>query len=90
MLTDLKAGVEKLIARYEAVRTENTALAEKLRQSEEKNEDYRKQTEELEKAIDNFKLTGAFLGPAGDKEAAGRRIDRLVREIDRCIKLMED
>ncbi len=90
MLTDLKAGVEKLIARYETVRADNIAMAEKLKLSEEKNEDYRKQIAELERTIDNFKLTGAFLGTTEDKDVAKHRIDKLLREIDRCIKLMED
>ncbi|MCD8313201.1 MAG: cell division protein ZapB [Bacteroidales bacterium] len=90
MLKELESSVKELIARYEAVRADNDALREKLRLSEEKNEDYRKQITELEKDIDNFKLTGAFLGTAENRDVAKRRIDKLLREIDKCITLMED
>ncbi len=90
MLTDLKASVETLIARYETVKAENGSLAEKLKQSEERNEDYRKRIAELERTIDNFKLTSAFLGTAENRDLAKHRIDRMVREIDKCIKLLED
>lgn len=90
MLKELESSVKELIARYEAVRADNDALREKLRLSEEKNEDYRKQITELEKDIDNFKLTGAFLGTTENRDVAKRRIDKLLREIDKCITLMED
>ena len=43
---------------------------------------------ELEKKIDNLGLAGAFLGRDGNVEAK-RQIDRMIKDIDRCIKLME-
>ncbi len=90
MFEDFKAKVEQLIARYEAVRSENVALAEKLRLSEEKTDDQRKRIAELEKSIDDFKLTVAFLGTTEQKDVATHRIDKLIREIDKCIALIED
>ncbi len=89
MLTDIKAKIEKLIEAYEAAKAENEVLAEKLRQSEEKNEDQKKQITELEKQIDNLRLAEAFTGAAEDRDVAKRKIDRLIREIDKCISLME-
>ncbi len=90
MFEDFKAKIERLIARYEAVKNENAVLAEKLRQSEEKAIDQRKRITELEKSIDDFKLTVAFLGTTEQKDVAIHRIDKLIREIDKCIALIED
>ena len=65
-------------------------LKDELQKCRNLNEDYRKQITELEKQIDNLKLSGAILG--GDPARSGKgkeSIDRLIREIDRCISLME-
>ena len=48
---------------------------------------YKEQIIELERQIDNQKLAGAFLN--GDNVESKKKIDRLIREIDRCITLME-
>jgi len=49
---------------------------------------YQAQITELNGQIDNLKLSFAFSG-AGDTVLAKERIDKLVREIDKCIKLLE-
>ncbi len=90
MLENIKASIERLIAAYERLKVENDALRENIGQIRLQNEDYRKQITELEKQIDNLKLSGAILG--GDPARSGKgkeSIDRLIREIDRCISLME-
>ena len=89
MLEDIKAGIEKLVSAYEAEKETSRALNEELRQAKVQNENYRKQITELEKKIDNLKLSEAFIGTSGNGEAARERIDRMIREIDKCISLME-
>lgn len=89
MLEDIKASIERLISAYEAVKVENKSLKEEIGQLRTQNGDYRKQIDELEKKIDNLKLSGAFLGASRDGGKAKESIDRLIREIDRCISLME-
>ena len=89
MLEDIKAGIEKLVSAYEAEKETRRALNEELRQAKAQNENYRKQITELEKKIDNLKLSEAFIGTSGNGEAARERIDRMIREIDKCISLME-
>ena len=64
------------------------ALAGQLAQSEETVRSYQAQITELNGQIDNLKLSFAFSG-AGDTVLAKERIDKLVREIDKCIKLLE-
>lgn len=89
MLEDIKASIEKLVSAYEAEKETSRALNEELRQAKAQNENYRKQITELEKKIDNLKLSEAFIGTSGNGEAARERIDRMIREIDKCISLME-
>ena len=89
MLEDIKTSVEKLISLYEKEKQRADALAGQLAQSEEAVRSYQAQITELNGQIDNLKLSFAFSG-AGDTVLAKERIDKLVREIDKCIKLLEN
>ena len=48
-----------------------------------------RQIAELEKKIDNLNLTTAFVGSQADLSEPKRKIESLIREIDRCVSLME-
>jgi predicted nucleic acid-binding Zn-ribbon protein len=88
MLDTLKQPIVKLIAAYEAEKSERERLAKELQESKDQNETYRKQILELERQIDNLKLSEAFKGTAGNGTEAKKKVDALLREIDRCIKLI--
>ena len=89
MLENVKDRIRQLIAAYESERMENKKLHTELEQARQQNEAYRKQIIELERQIDNLKLTEAFMAGGADSSAAKKKIDRLMKEIDRCISLME-
>ena len=89
MLDDIKQKIGHLIAAYEKERMERIQLQEALQQAQNQNKTYEMQITELERQIDNLKLTQAFTANGSDNEQARKRIDKLVKEIDKCIKLME-
>ena len=89
MLATIKQKIERLIAVYEQERMERIRLQESLQQSQLQNETYRTQIKELERQIDNLKLTQAFVADGTDNTEARKKIDRLMKEIDKCISLME-
>ena len=89
MLETVKEKITQLIAAYETEKMERIRLQSKLEQSLAENETYRKQIIELERQIDNLKLTEAFKASSGNSPEARKKIDGLIREIDRCISLME-
>lgn len=88
MLEDLKQNIERLIALYEAQKQENQLLAEELGKSRQTVESYKKQISELERQVDNLKLTQAFTS-SGDNASAKEKIEKLIKEIDKCISLLE-
>ena len=88
MLEDIRKHIEKLIALYEAEKVENERLRQELKESRETGDSYRKQIMELESTIDTLKLTEAFTA-GGDKRTSREKIDKLIKEIDRCISLLE-
>ena len=89
MLDNVKQSIKQLIAAYESERMERIRLQAELEQSAIQNDTYRKQIIELERQIDNLKLTEAFKASSGNSPEARKKIDGLIREIDRCISLME-
>ena len=89
MLETLKQRIQKLIALYETEKAERVKLRMELEKTQRQNEAYREQITELEREIDNLKLKKAFTADGTDNALARKRIDRLMKEIDRCITLME-
>ena len=87
MLEAIKQKIKQLIAAYETQKAECERLRFELEQMAEKNRAYEKQIIELERKIDNQRLAGAFL--SGDNIESKKKIDKLIREIDKCIALME-
>jgi regulator of replication initiation timing len=90
MLEDLRKNIEKLIALYEAEKVENQRLREELAQSKEAGAACKKQISDLETRIETQTLTQAFTaGGASDRAAAKETIDKLIKEIDKCISWLE-
>ena len=89
MLEEIRDNIMKLIALYESERAGREALAREIEQKNAEINSYRKQISDLERQVDNLKLTEAFTAPAGSSSAAREKIDRLITEMDRCISLLE-
>ena len=88
MLEDIKSNIEKLISLYETEKQRADALQAQLEQSRETIAAYKEKVTDLDGQIDNLRLQYAFSG-AGDPVLAKERITKLIRAIDRCIKLLE-
>ena len=89
MLEKVRQNIRKLIAAYEAEKMERTRLQSALDQVLAQNEAYRKQITELERQIDNLKLAEAFKADGAGSPEAKKKINSLLKEIDRCISLLE-
>lgn len=89
MFEDIRTDIMRLVAAYEGKKMENKALQSELERIKSQNDNYRKQIIELERQIDNLKLTDAFLTASEDNGKAKEKIEKMIREIDRCIALME-
>ena len=89
MLDTVKQKIKQLIAAYEAEKMERIRLQSALAQAEDRNEAYRKQITELERQIDNLKLAEAFKAGSEGSPEAKKKINSLIKEIARCISLLE-
>lgn len=89
MLKEVKTSVTRLIALYEMEKERADALSLKLSESEEQNRQYKEQITELNLKIDNLALSNAFTA-CGDNVQAKERVEKLIKEIDKCIKFLQN
>ena len=86
----LKDKVEKLLGNYEGIRKQLEEERSKRKEVEglldEKEKDYNK----LEKKYSKLQLSGAIKGDEESTRVARKRINKLVREIDNCIALLNN
>lgn len=89
MLEGIRNNIEKLIALYESEKKQNEKLVLELEQKDATIDSCKKQIAELERQVDNLKLTEAFTAPSRTNYDAREKIDKMITEIDRCISLLE-
>ncbi len=87
-LTLLNRKIDELLKRYDNLRSENKELrreneAFKLRLKESNDK-----INELETKYDRIKLSGALMGDGVNATEAKKKISELVREIDKCVALL--
>lgn len=88
LLADLTNKVRQLIARHESLKQEKQRLAEKIGQLEFQVNQLRHENSELERKYENLKLAKLLDASEDEKKDAKNRIQKLVREIDKCIALL--
>jgi phage shock protein A len=85
----LRRSVEALVSEHEKLRELAADLKNELsdvrKQLAEKNEEVK----ELQARYERAKFTGAVLGNGDDAAKARKRVNELVREIDKCIALLD-
>jgi predicted nucleic acid-binding Zn-ribbon protein len=85
----LRRSVEALVSEHEKLRELaadlKNELSEVKKQLAEKNEEVK----ELQTRYERAKFSGAVLGNGDDAAKARKRVSELVREIDKCIALLD-
>ena len=89
MIEKLRQRIQQLISAYETERQERKRLEIELEKSLTQTKACKEHITELERTIDNLKLADAFKSGNTDNTEARKKIDRLIKEIDKCITLME-
>lgn len=89
MISVLSDNIKKILALYEGEKAERIRLEGALAESISNAENLRKQITELERQVDNLKLTQAFTSSGDGNAAAKEKIGELIKEIDKCISLLE-
>jgi cell fate (sporulation/competence/biofilm development) regulator YmcA (YheA/YmcA/DUF963 family) len=90
MPAELKEKITRLISLYETAKSEkDTVIKEKAELHAIINEKNNK-IKELEKRIEALQLVDAFKAGSIDQREAKQRIERIVREIEKCMAMLNN
>jgi archaellum component FlaC len=90
VIESLCLRIEALIAKYESVSAENTQLKRIIEKQKTDIQHNKETINELEARINQLQLTEAFVANTTEVDEARRQISKLVREIDKCIALLNE
>lgn len=88
ILSELRGNFKKIISLYESEKISSKDLR---RQNEELNKEIaqlKKENEELKIQYNNIDLANVFVSASGSTHEAKIKVNRIVREIDKCIALL--
>ena len=88
LLINFEFKVKQIIAKHEALKQEKGQLLAKIEDLEESINQLRKENQILEQKYENLKLAKMLIVSDDDNKDAKNRIQKLVREIDKCIALL--
>ena len=84
----LNKKLDILLERYSGLKAENTGLKAEIDTLRNELQSRDVKIKDLEGKYDRLKITGALMGEGRDAAEARKRINELVREIDRCVALL--
>ncbi|MDM8003758.1 MAG: hypothetical protein QUS66_12835 [Bacteroidota bacterium] len=85
----LRRSVEALIAEHEKLVELAAGLSNELSEAKRQLAAKNEEVKELQARYERAKFSGAVLGSGEDAVTAKRRVSELVREIDKCIALLD-
>ena len=84
----LNKKLEELFERYDDLRTNNRELKNENDTLKRYMEEREIKIRDLEKRYERIKISGALMGEGEGAAEAKNKINELVREIDRCVALL--
>jgi predicted nucleic acid-binding Zn-ribbon protein len=84
----LNRKLDELFDRYKYLKTELSNLRNRNEELSRALQERDDKIKELELKYERIKLSEAFLGEGENTQEAKRKINELVREIDRCVALL--
>jgi septal ring factor EnvC (AmiA/AmiB activator) len=88
VVRQLRYRIRLLMARYQSLKHENESLVAEKSELLTLVEKQKKDISNLEQQYTKAKLAKSVLVPSDDRDAAKAQINRIVREIDECIALL--
>jgi phage shock protein A len=84
----LTRKLDELLTRYQGLRSETQKLTNANEELKAILQEREERITELEKRYERIKLSGALLGEGENAGEARRKLNDLVREIDKCVALL--
>ena len=84
----IKAKIDRLVSDNRRLRDDYTKVARQRDKAKTENRELAGQVARLEKRIQVLELRESMTGDSEDTKAARARVNRLMREVDKCIALL--
>ena len=88
LLTDFESKVHHLMRMYEELKERNTALNDKLSERNQLVQDTNEEIERLKTRYESLKIARIVSISQDEISGAKERLSKLVREVDKCIALL--
>ena len=88
LLNDLKANIRQLFSEYERLNTEKKRLENKVDTLKNEIELLEQARTELNKSNEQWEVANRILSGNDENRKAKQKINSLIREIDKCIALL--
>jgi hypothetical protein len=88
IIATLRNNFKRIITLYEKKKEENLNLKTENEDLKKQISEYKKQNEDLKYKENNTNLANAFIEASGSNHHAKIQVNRIVREIDKCIALL--
>lgn len=90
LLNAFETKLRKLISEYRLLQAENQLVYRRQSQLETELEQARATIKDLKKQNDHLVLLNQLGGSGENRKAAKQQIDKMVREIDQCLALLNE
>ncbi len=87
-LVDLKANTQQFFEKYNDLETEKLQLENKVQALSRQIEELNQEKSELNQKIEQLKIASLILSGVDENREAKQKINKIVREIDKCIALL--
>lgn len=88
IVSELRGQISRLISLYQDLKLEKEELVREKMNLLERVESLSKENDEFKHQYDTLKLAKTFAVNTGDSQQAKNKISQIVREIDKCIALL--
>lgn len=88
LINDLKINVRRLIDSLEKTRHELETIKNENQELEIQFNNFKNEHEALKKRYENLKVAKAFVEGDPGEQAAKIKINKIIREVDKCIALL--
>lgn len=87
LITQIENKIEMLVSKLEVLNSENELLTNQIKELQESINKKNKDLESLTKKIETIKISKTIEG-GKEKEEVKKKINEILREIDRCVGLL--
>ncbi len=89
IIRDIENNIQKLIGQRDTAKEELSCLIEEKNRLQLENDENRQRIRQKEEQISMQKMSGV-IGSAGDFQSTRKKVMDIIREIDTCLKLLDD